>query len=823
MKKTFCNLIVLGLIMTPVSALAVNSPHNASNLIDSFRVYFPDGTSFSKGDCAGCHYTNYTSRCETCHTNTTGGGYSNMTGWDDRHEYVTDSAPFMASHRDLSCGDCHYPGTHSTGGNIFDYKLVTGTFPAASVTNTLISTETWYPAPDVWLDVNGDPGLGVLQEQWTSTLTLPAGYSVLHTDWTDPATWMEKTGPERGLILGIISSSGGFDDDGGSFEVEGVIVNPDSSVTLTVKGKLVLASLYNVNQTTPAFALFYNQMLKHEVGYCDDPLQPGLQIDTANPQICFHLMGGNQYGTSNCPDNVDCIPQAVRFAGPSDFAKTDNLGAAGIDASPDGICQACHLNTNHWRRDGSMDDGHYSGQRCTDCHDHKKGFQPDCTLCHAIPPVDGAGMVYSTDAQTVTANVTGSSVVGAHALHATASGYNYSCDSCHQGGMPDSSYSGNNKIQIGFGVNPVGTAATYDGQASLAAPFGYEGIGGVQVTTGGSLVCSNVYCHSNGSSVSGGAMNSNSTPAWDASGPLACDSCHAYPVMSYAGTDARKDTHGRHAQAGYASCEICHYQTTIDGLTINDRATHANMAYDVAPAPTFSARGVDVPLNFNYVFEKSGGTCSSNSCHAYWGYSDPALWGMNIDLKVIPQVSGLASLDTDRVVTFDASRSSCYQTVAGANIALTCSYDWDFGGNGTIVGGNGIDKVTYQYQVAGDYTVKLTMAEANTGKRATDSITVTAQVVEPPVAAADFSTTVIGRTVTVTATLPADVVRANIYWGDRKKTLSSSPQTELVNGISHTYASGGQVYSLRIQTIDASYNSLNYTVSEDGDLAVTVP
>ncbi len=847
-KKHLCSFITLGLILTPITALSAGiGPHNASNLFGSAPIDFPDGSSTSSpSTCANCHYSNYVSRCKTCHTNTSGGGYSNMSNWDNSHGFVTDSAPAVMTHRDLACGDCHWAVTHTSMADYLTNKLISGTFASSSVGNTLLGTHTWTPDPERWTDSNGDPGTGRVQEQWTSTITIPAGFTVDHPDWANPSLWMEKTGPERGLILGVINSSGSFDGEDGTFEVMNASVNGDSSVMLTVKGKIVLSALYNVDQTTPAFALYYHQMMKYAIGYCDDPDQPGSQIDTVNPQICFQNMGGNPwtadsgfpYGSSNCPQDVECIHQDVRFAGPTDFAKTDDSGTGGIDSTPDGICQVCHLSTNHWRRDGSLDDNHYSEQKCTDCHEHTNGFKPNCVMCHAEPPIDQSGMVYSTDGINTTPDVTGSTLVGAHALHASPSGYNYSCDSCHQGGMPDSSYMGNNKIQIGFSVNPADTVSTYDGQVggTFTGPFAYEGTGNTVVNTGGTLVCSNIYCHGNGSTVSTDRVNNNTTPAWNSTTPLTCDSCHPHPVMSYEANDFRQDTHGRHAQIGYSSCELCHFETTTDGATINDRSKHANRAYDVSPGPTFIGRAVEgvQSLDFTYNFAKNGGTCSSNSCHAYWGYSETSQWGYTSDFTVIPYISGTSSTDVSNVVTLDASRSSCYAKVDGFEDfgkvieERSCSYDWDFGGAGNVVGGNGKDIIIYEYSIPAfsdrQFAVSLTMTQETSGTSATASIDVTAKEVITTSHSVDFATMIDENTLTLTvASLPLDIKRAYIYWGDRQRTVSTDPQADLVNGLTHTYTPGSNNYSMRVTTLDTDHNKLQYSLNEDADLSVTIP
>jgi hypothetical protein len=242
----------------------------------------------------------------------------------------------------------------------------------------------------------------------------------------------------------------------------------------------------------------------------------------------------------------------------------------------------------------------------------------------------------------------------------------------------------------------------------------------------------------------------------------------------------------------------------------------------VSPAPTFAGRPADgnVPLAFAYTFAKGGGTCAGNSCHAYWGYSDPARWGVNTDLVVTPYVSALSSSDTDRTVTFDASRSSCYENVDGTVEERVCSHEWDFGGSGSVVGGNGTDMVVFQYDAEGVYTASLTMRESVTGKTNSTSITATAENVVPPPASADFATAVNGTTVTLTAALPANVVRLYVYWGDRLRTVYTSPATDVMT---HTYTRGGRSYNIRVMVMDSTHNSVNYTFSNDGDLTVVLP
>lgn len=585
--------------------------------------------------------------------------------------------------------------------------------------------------------------------------------------WSNPSTWNKKSGPERGLIftvaLGLWDTSGSNPE---YVDYSAEVIAADAS-SITVNGVHADVDLTGSQN----FSLIFGQLVRNTIN-----------------------------------------STAVVFTGPTTFASNDALGAGGNDSTPDGICQICHTQTAYWRNDGSRAT-HNNGADCTECHEHKSGFAAGCNNCHGNPPVVDNAQV--NDGLVVLPSATGSTTSGAHQVHATASGFDFNCNACHSGGMPASPISGNNLIQIGFGQNPEGINSSYDGHSDLNAPFSYEGVGETTVTTAGSLTCSNVYCHSNGGWVSNGRMTDNTTPAWNTVGPLGCDSCHPYPMTTGA-ADPRKDTHGVHKDKGYGDCAICHYENTTN------HQLHSNKIYDVTAAPTFPGRPADgnQPLAFTYAFAEGGGTCSSNSCHAYWGYSDPARWGINSNLKVIPYLSGLQSTETDRVVLFDATRSACYELVDGVPEDRTCSYNWNFGGVGTIVGGNGNNTVVYQYNSVGDYEVTLTMTESTTGRSESDTITVKAIEVESPLPTADFLTAVNGMTVTLTATLPPEVVRAYVYWGDRRKTTYTDPANDIMQ---HTYTQGGTSYKIRVETIDNGWNTINYTFTEDPDLQVTIP
>nr|NQU89873.1 FG-GAP repeat protein [Bacteroidota bacterium] len=179
------------------------------------------------------------------------------------------------------------------------------------------------------------------------------------------------------------------------------------------------------------------------------------------------------------------------------------------------------------------------------------------------------------------------------------------------------------------------------------------------------------------------------------------------------------------------------------------------------------------------------------------------------------------SNDTSRVVFFDASRYTCDEIVIGADVGQSCDYQWNFGGAGTIVGGNGNDIVVVQYESTGIYDILLTMIENSSGILSKNLYgKATAIDILYPNKTADFTTVVSGATCTINKTLPANIISVEIFWGDRVRSTFSNPQNDLME---HTYTRIGASYNIRIRTTDDEGNILNYTFSDDNDLEVYIP
>ena len=176
---------------------------------------------------------------------------------------------------------------------------------------------------------------------------------------------------------------------------------------------------------------------------------------------------------------------------------------------------------------------------------------------------------------------------------------------------------------------------------------------------------------------------------------------------------------------------------------------------------------------------------------------------------VIPMVNGIHSTDTNHIMFF-----GCYNNDNGILANRDCQGEWNFGGAGQVVGGNGDNIIVYQYDTAGDYTANLTMADS------ISSLDITAETVETPLPAIDFVSVVAASTVTLTITDldPSDAsLSYTIYWGDRTRSIGGS----LFN---HTYSRTGTDYHIRVKGVNSDTGeAFNYTFTYDEDLNVSIP
>ncbi|GAB4343563.1 MAG: hypothetical protein Kow0089_19430 [Desulfobulbaceae bacterium] len=231
---------------------------------------------------------------------------------------------------------------------------------------------------------------------------------------------------------------------------------------------------------------------------------------------------------------------------------------------------------------------------CGDCHKHDGGhnFTPDVmdSGSHTAHLAYG----FTTSWQSMKCDM-------CHRM-GTAAISGGDCNSCHANGEKTDHVDG--QVDVAFETTYVGGNAAYSGTPTPAD--GYS-------------TCATTYCHGNGTAVSTGTINANTSPAWGTAGPLACDSCHDGTATgpAYANGSPKANSHSKHVSGGL-TCDICHYTTTNDGTTIASKVTHVNRAYNVNPAPSTS---------LTYTYNAAGGTCSSTYCH---GAGSPQ-WGGTVN------------------------------------------------------------------------------------------------------------------------------------------------------------------------------------------------
>jgi predicted CxxxxCH...CXXCH cytochrome family protein len=311
----------------------------------------------------------------------------------------------------------------------------------------------------------------------------------------------------------------------------------------------------------------------------------------------------------------------VRF-----FRKSGTNSFADGDATVDGICQVCHTRTVAFNSSGTLEDPtnlhpkNVTGTDCKSCHTHTNNFKAACNACHGNPPVDAGTLVFNP-------GVTNSNTAGAHNAHVTTQGIG--CATCH--------------------VNSVGSGATHNDGAPQTVTIGFSLFGGARlggvyngqstvgydksdvntsVSSGGSLQCDNIYCHSTVQGTGGTGAPTYATPSWNNTPPnnVQCGSCHK---ADGTGDGSRMDSasHAKHvATTNYnMPCSNCHSGSG------SGTSTHVDDTIQVSFATNYggSYNGSDATPG-NHAAGQGYGTCSTNYCHST-GTASPTyktpVWG----------------------------------------------------------------------------------------------------------------------------------------------------------------------------------------------------
>ncbi len=417
------------------------------------------------------------------------------------------------------------------------------------------------------------------------------------------------------------------------------------------------------------------------------------------------------------------------------------------------------------------------------------------------------------------------SASGAHLKHAgSGTGqYGFTCGQCHSGYVPP------------------GVTTHADGAINTAINAAWGGSYNGDATPGsGFSDCTNTYCHSNaagGTKNTGGISKSsllnqlndprpvasNTSSAWSTSGPLGCPSCHGAGTVdgrpSYGQDDPKSNSHSFPVPHYQFKCNLCHYVTTHDSVTIFDPSKHGNGIYDVVPDPTNTNGG---PVSFTYTYDAGGGKCANVSCHG----GDWAYWGS--------QQRGATYVSASINIT---SGSGCYEVIANAVSGVGVyygtppyTYEWDFGDGNTASGTSSTLPIStpHAYASGGTYNVAFRFRDANyhPGDTATQ---VTLQSVNVAPAANSAPVSVKSYTVTLTD-LSYDpdyntcghsgAGKIYVDWGDgttisQSISLTDNPSNQVY---SHTYAMKGTFHLIHKVTDNAGYTAFDPNL-----ITVTVP
>ena len=511
------------------------------------------------------------------------------------------------------------------------------------------------------------------------------------------------------------------------------------------------------------------------------PIYAVIQPGTTQFAIVYGgLVADTVYYQKSASVNPPTTPPTTPISASVKFFRATGPDSFADGVSTEAICEVCHTQTTYHKNDGTGAE-HNPATKCTECHLHTEGFKASCTSCHGQPPVDTATLV-----QRPADLITGSTTAGAHGYHVSTTGYG--CTTCHMGSAGSGVQHMDDYISLGFSLlGGAYTGGAYDGQNGVHYNSTQTE---TLVSNSGTKRCSSIYCHSDGTSVSTGAVPGSTSPAWDSPGPLACTACHGFPP-SY--TDGQPKANS-HRSTHHRECNLCHYGTTANGMAIADPAIHVNGSYSVEPDTSATFDGV--PVSFSYSYSAGGGTCSTVSCHGggmtlTWGADQSTLTCTGCHTKTIAH---LTEAGTPGPMSDPASCKTCH-LAGGAVVHVEAAFD--------IAHGCG----QCHWTGLAPYFTEAQLATVANGIH--ESAGVNYQVA--------FSASIIPNSLTVNVTATVDCGGAcppleyDWDWGDGSVHGTANPE-------SHTYASAGaKTITL---TVKLASNHLNVGTASR---SVTIP
>jgi len=240
-----------------------------------------------------------------------------------------------------------------------------------------------------------------------------------------------------------------------------------------------------------------------------------------------------------------------------------------------------------------------AGSSCSGVSCHTTGSTPrvwgatSCGNCHLAAPADTSHKkhYFGLDRYAAYGNISSNQLFG------------YNCGVCHPLD-PARDHDGTVQVELYNGAAKAGTVKSFNSDLSQynSGTTVYQDSRGVFYTNGN---CSNIYCHSAGTSSGSTRKPISSNVAWN-SGAMWCGSCHYYPP-NYPNGTPKANSHERHYSVGN-KCQDCHYSVTTNGNTVTNKAQHINNRYELVPSP-----GKSFTFTFNAA---TGSSCSAISCHS---------------------------------------------------------------------------------------------------------------------------------------------------------------------------------------------------------------
>ena len=234
---------------------------------------------------------------------------------------------------------------------------------------------------------------------------------------------------------------------------------------------------------------------------------------------------------------------------PEGFSAGNQHGQAFL--SDTSACTACH---------GTTLRGGVAGQSCDECH---STWRDDCTFCH------GGG---DNDTGAPPLNLVGGDYGAAHSIHVedTDKHAPFDCSACHvkpASILDEDHIDGDGLVEVAFSALNPDAVFEHEGQS-----------------------CFSLYCHGDGSTVSGAL-------GWRDEQPLACDSCHGFEDSAARLSGA----HNGHLNNYGADCDDCHGDVIGSDDSFVDKSLHINGEPNVAPS--------------GGTYDAQAHTCSNVSCH----------------------------------------------------------------------------------------------------------------------------------------------------------------------------------------------------------------